>query len=98
MINEIGPILQGEIKRVRFDLSGELDPGVDISQISMTPTLYEGVDANPAGVLVGLPVVSGEGVVHLVQAGAPGSATKIRMLASAADGTRHAVEVVLRSE
>lgn len=93
----LGPIYQGEIKRLRFGFEGEIDTTAAITGVTLTATLHEGADANPSSKLVGLPTVSGLVVYQLVQAGAAGSTLRLQALAVCDDGTRHICVGFLRS-
>lgn len=92
MNNEpLGPKDPEEIKVIKFAFARELN-GATISTVdAVTPSTFKGVDASPAAVALGAPVVSGTDVLQRMQGGVSGAAYKWRVRVTDSNGNRHVV-------
>ena len=95
-MSTVGPIEVGEIKRVKFDFSTEAAAGVTLSLPDVDCVIWEGADATPASVLVGLPSVSGMFVEQVVQPGVVGCTYKLSAVATDSSGLRHKMSTLLK--
>lgn len=91
----IGPLELDEIKIVRFDFSTETDL-LSIGTPIVTCVLLEGVDANPAAVLQGSPVVNGVYITQQVKPGVAGCFYKLRATCIDSDGAKHGMSCYLK--
>lgn len=91
MNNEpLGPKDPEEIKVLSFDFERELNGATIVSISSATPTHYKGtVDASPAAVALGIPVISGTQVLQRMQGGLELAAYKWRVKVVDSNGNVH---------
>lgn len=96
MNNEpLGPKDPQEIKTIKFLFDRELN-GATASGAVATATVYKGVDASPAAVILGAPTVVGTEVHVRMQAGLEGVTYKLRVALTDNVGNVHvATELVL---
>ncbi|MBK9440730.1 MAG: hypothetical protein IPN53_05185 [Comamonadaceae bacterium] len=90
----LGPKDPQEIKLIKFAFARELG-GATAATATATASTHKGVDASPAGVILGAPSIVGTDVYVRMQAGLDGVVYKLRVVVTDTAGNVHvATELV----
>ncbi len=84
-----------ERKLVSFVFDADLAEGASIASATVSIATRAGVDASPAAVLSGAPIISGGAVMHLVRDGIAGTDYDLRCLATDSTGQVHLITAAL---
>lgn len=96
MATLVGPLELDELKVIRFDFTSEVEDTTTIGTPVVTCVLLDGVDATPANVLIGTPLINGFFATQQVRPGVAGCLYKLRATVLDGDGNKHGITCHLK--